>query len=959
MRDSLRGKAMFLADRLKALDTLDTLLAECAEGNGTVAWVSGALGSGKTELLNVFADRAADRGALVLRATGAKAEQALPMGAMSQIFQDPALPDEVADRAADLLQAASRPTGADEQAYDLSRRPVPGTRELCALILELAADRPVVIGIDDVHFVDAASLQVVLYLRRRIHSARVLLVLNEWSRPRPARPFFQAEITRLPHHRIRLDPLSRDGVRELIAHWLGPETADRVAGWLYRLSGGNPMLAGALIEECRDRQDELGEDGFRDGPPGFGFDQAVRAILHRWEPALLEVAQGQAVLGAHASPALIARLLGVMPERAAEMLDILGRAGLLGPSGFPAPVASAVLGSLEAEDRSQLHSLCAELLHKLGSTTAEIARHLLAADRAAGRWAMEVLRDAAAQALAGNDAEHATACLELALEACTNDDERLAITAMLARAAWRINPATILPHLDTLRSAVRAGFLTGRDAVNVIRYLLWQGDIEGAGEVFQTLSAVGDLDDAQLAAELSLIFMAMCGPSQGSPVQERGETTGGPELGGSFGNPWARATSTLTDVLQRESSDAAVVSAEYILQSCLLSDSTLEIIAFALLALQFAGRPDLATTWCDGLIDEAVRRRANTWQAVLCSVRAEIAFRQGDLAIAEVKAEAAFSRLQPKGWGVLIGLPISTMVMVNTALNRHEKAAELLNQLVPDAMFDTAFGMLYLRARGHHHLAVDRALAALSDFQTCGEKMQQWKADVPSLLPWRSDLAEAYLRLARPEVARELIERQLELPDAQGAAIRGSSLRVRAAAEDVGQRPRTLKKAVDLLQSSGNRLELVRALADLSSAYHRLGDFGRARATGRRAVQEAKLCHVDAVPPQLLGDLPGDTFVAEKEEPESVKDAGSTALSDAERRVATLAAVGHSNREIARKLYITVSTVEQHLTRIYRKLQVSRRDELLEGLQLRREPDELLDGRDGALGPNGLAEREA
>jgi DNA-binding CsgD family transcriptional regulator len=51
-------------------------------------------------------------------------------------------------------------------------------------------------------------------------------------------------------------------------------------------------------------------------------------------------------------------------------------------------------------------------------------------------------------------------------------------------------------------------------------------------------------------------------------------------------------------------------------------------------------------------------------------------------------------------------------------------------------------------------------------------------------------------------------------------------------------------------------------------------------------------------------------------------------LSDAERRVAALAADGYSNREISAKLYITVSTVEQHLTRVYRKLNVSRRADL-------------------------------
>ncbi|MFF7558180.1 helix-turn-helix transcriptional regulator [Streptomyces olivaceus] len=57
-------------------------------------------------------------------------------------------------------------------------------------------------------------------------------------------------------------------------------------------------------------------------------------------------------------------------------------------------------------------------------------------------------------------------------------------------------------------------------------------------------------------------------------------------------------------------------------------------------------------------------------------------------------------------------------------------------------------------------------------------------------------------------------------------------------------------------------------------------------------------------------------------------------LSDAERRVARAAARGLTNREIAGKLYLTTSTVEQHLTRVYRKLGVSSRVQLQSRLGL-------------------------
>jgi RNA polymerase sigma factor (sigma-70 family) len=53
-----------------------------------------------------------------------------------------------------------------------------------------------------------------------------------------------------------------------------------------------------------------------------------------------------------------------------------------------------------------------------------------------------------------------------------------------------------------------------------------------------------------------------------------------------------------------------------------------------------------------------------------------------------------------------------------------------------------------------------------------------------------------------------------------------------------------------------------------------------------------------------------------------------TGLSEAERRVAALAADGFTNRQIARRLHVTASTVEQHLTRVYRKLEIRRRTDL-------------------------------
>jgi DNA-binding CsgD family transcriptional regulator len=134
-----------------------------------------------------------------------------------------------------------------------------------------------------------------------------------------------------------------------------------------------------------------------------------------------------------------------------------------------------------------------------------------------------------------------------------------------------------------------------------------------------------------------------------------------------------------------------------------------------------------------------------------------------------------------------------------------------------------------------------------------------------------------------------------------------------------------------MLQQSHDRLELARALADLGDTYHAQGDRTRARIMVRRAHHLAKQCGAGAI----LDTLPLDVNLdGNEEEPGTGYDVAASELTDAERRVASLAAQGQTNREIAARLYITVSTVEQHLTRVYKKLNVSRRSDLPPGLWL-------------------------
>ncbi|MDH6108039.1 DNA-binding CsgD family transcriptional regulator [Kitasatospora sp. MAP12-15] len=132
-------------------------------------------------------------------------------------------------------------------------------------------------------------------------------------------------------------------------------------------------------------------------------------------------------------------------------------------------------------------------------------------------------------------------------------------------------------------------------------------------------------------------------------------------------------------------------------------------------------------------------------------------------------------------------------------------------------------------------------------------------------------------------------------------------------------------------------MEEAAALADLGFAYQSPGDNKRSRGMMNRAWHGAKRCGAEPLCRELSGMFPprpGHAWEASGAVAAPVAEALPEGLSEAELRVASLAAMGHTNREISRELFITVSTVEQHLTRVYRKLNVGKRGQLLDRLGL-------------------------
>jgi DNA-binding CsgD family transcriptional regulator len=931
------GEFIMLVERHHELALLRGMFADCVSGKGRVALISGSLASGKTELLNAFTEHVIEQvhvigqGTVPLRAAGVRAEQSLWMGVVRQLFHSAPLPAELLDRAFRLI--GSEPLVAPETAGaagspENERRAVHGIGEL---LLELAKERPVVIAVDDVQFVDLVSLDVLRYVRCRLRSASLLIALTEWERSGPARPPLHAEVVRQPHCRIALGPLSEAGVAELISRRLGRDSAGGLAPGCYALGRGNPFLTHALIEDQSRRIEQQATPAV-----GPAFRDAVLDCLQRWDPEFLMIAAGMAILGERCTPELVEELTVQARDTGSQtgighVIDDLTAAGLAESGRLRRPeIVDTVLASLAPRDRSRLHSRAAELLHQLDADPAEIAGQLAASGLVPGAWAVPLLRHAAEQALA-EDGGLTVKYLELAGRAADDERERVALSAAAARAAWRVNPSSAGRHLGPLHGALQADGLGWRDAVPMIRYLLWQGNLDVAMAQLAAMIESAGRPDARTAAELRLAGEWIYGRLRDRVPEDAhawlaGDSAAADSGGGARAvHPWRR-TATLNTLWATGATSEMVEAAEHILQRN-LGDIVPEVGATALLALDHAGQQQRATMWCEALLEDAARQHATTAQAVLGCVRADIAWRRGDLVTARALASTAIDRMHARSWGVLIGFPLSILILANTAMGKYGVAAELMDRAVPEAMFDTEFGLRYLHASGHYHLALGQPLAALDYFDRCGAAVRRWGLDVPAIVPWRTDLAQAYLELGMTNEAKALAAEQLGRPRAVvGQRARAVSLRLVAAGSGLTERVRILRQAVQILERCPDRLELARTLMDLGRAYRELGDEDKVRLALRKAEQVAKACQAQIMPAQ--GARP-TLALASKKRGDRAAPIGVTALSEAEHKVAALAAEGCSNREIGRQLSITVSTVEQHLTSVYRKLNVSGRANLL------------------------------
>ena len=870
---------MTLVGRDDEIAILDAIFQDCVKGCLNVAVIRGPVASGKTALLTTFADRMISRGELRLGAVASNAERELPFSILDQLFRGTGeLAGLMAIRASIGLRETATPQLAEifEKVLDL--------------IADLSRSRSVVITVDDIHHADAISLQFISYLARRGSELRVLVVLTDCTQAILADHVLHAEILRQGNCRtisLRSFPLA--GVVSLLNARLGVADARRLAPECYAMTGGNPLLVNALAEDIRGAAGDLAQvTAFRD---------AVVTCLHRYDPALVELAQVVAILGESATCGLVADVLGTDLEYAYLATEALAASGLLASGQFRHEAArQAVLTRMSADELAAMHGRVARALHRAGAASPALAEHLVATHPLGTDWAVPALRDAAEYALADGNVDRAIAYLRRAVAHSADERQQVDLRFALACTEWEIDPELAAHHFAELAVDARAGLIAGERLSELAYYLLWAGDVDNAADV------LGAADSPSARSPLNLLY----------PDLARRTTH-------------HRACHTAASALDKTVKTASAArAAEWALQERSRNNPTLASITSALITLICDDELDQAAFWCGILLRESEATRAGlARRAILSGFLAMIETRRGNLPAAESHARTSLTSLTDRAWGVAIGGPLSSLLLAATASNRHEAAVEYLRTPVPEAMFGTVYGLLFQHARGEYYLATGRPRAALADFESCGDRMTAWGLDLPGLVPWRTKAAEAHLMLGDARRARELSRKQLEQLGSQPSRTRGISLRVLARASHLSKRTALLRESAEMLRDTGARLELAYTFSELSNAHQELGEYARAHWAARQARNLAEKCGARALNETIkVADLDGH---------ETADDtaAGPWAqLSNAERRVAALAAYGYTNGQISAKLFITVSTVEQHLTRVYRKLGVAGRAEL-------------------------------
>lgn len=423
--------------RRSQFDRADIALTEVLAGEFRAVAVRGEPGIGKTSMLTELAARATGCGLAVLRGRATEFERDVPFGIFIDAFEqlaDAHTLDAELTGTLGVLRAAAAGQDDDQPAEMGRYRLFRGVRRL----LEQQSGRGTVLLLDDLHWADAASLELTEYLLRRPPHAALLIAVAHRTAQAP-RGLADA-LAHLGSTAVQLDlrPLGEVDVATMF-----PEFSARRHRLLHRVTRGNPLYLKALADVDEQTLTGLIAQGGDDRAiPEQVLLDVLSAELRALDPVLQRVAQAAAIVGDPADPALVAWVADLPSETVSAAFDRLSQAGVVAAEGprlrFRHPlVRAAAYWMARPAWRTEAHGRCAQYLRERHGPLLLLAHHIERSAQPGDELAVATLTDAA---VASRHASPATAArlarraLHLLPDRPEADDRRGALRLLLARA---------------------------------------------------------------------------------------------------------------------------------------------------------------------------------------------------------------------------------------------------------------------------------------------------------------------------------------------------------------------------------------------------------------------------------------------------------------------------------------------------------------------------------------------
>ena len=957
VRSGVANQSEGLLERDGELQQLAAAIAGARKGGGRSVLISGPAGIGKTALVRCVSHQADDEGMLVLRARGVELEQGFAFGVVRQLFERVLRGCEPAERSR-LLSGPARAAGAllgtpDPPDLRSEYRSFALVHGVYTLAVNLAERRPLVMLIDDAHWADPSSLRWLSYLAGRLDGLPALAVVAVRAGDRSAAdPGLAAIAAESSTRMIVIEPLSPAASSVLVERQFGVAAVPEFRAACHAATGGNPFFLGELFRALR---------GARVAPTAEGAarvsDQGpaslARSVLLRTaglSPAAGALARALAILGADVELRHAASLASLDDAAAADAAGRLADAQIIVGEqrlSFAHPIVqSSIYADIPRATRAQAHAQAARVLFDTGAAAERVSAHLLAALPAGDPWPVQVLEQAAADALSSGAPDSAVSYLRRAL---AEPPPRAARQRVLSELGW----AEYLAHerqgaVEHLTDAMRLAHTADDRATLALRasmVLVIAGDDRSEEAVGILDRAILDIAQAESQARMRLEaeLVAAAGLKLSTRPRHREwlDRLNARALGDSHAERlllanlvgWTvvegRVPGRFPDLARRAANPGSPAQIALELTERALAGGRLleqegpESLLFYVAAttLLNADWLDRARYWFDRALDAAHKRGSAAGFALASAFQAEVAYRTGDLPSAEAHARAAMN-FAPGD---------VTAVLVNTLIERGElaEAAEIVDKYPVDSHADHLMLQPVIAARGRLRIAQDSPREGASDLVAVGRWLDRWPIQNPSVVPWRSTLAAAIPQPAERERARQLATKEIEQaralaqPRSLGIALRAAGL-----LQDRADSIDLLREATSVLEGSQSRLELARGLTDLGAALRRTGHRADARDPLRQGLDIAHSCGATALAARARTEL-----LATGARPRRTALSGRDALTATEHRIAAMAAAGQTTPEIAHALFVTTKTIETHLGHTYQKLNIHSRNQLANALR--------------------------